>query len=153
MKDIPGFEGLYAITDTGKVWSYRSNKFLKPRYNPAGYTRVHLCGKDYKIHRLVALVYIPNINNLPEVNHLNEKKDDNRVENLEWTTHINNCNYGTRNKRHGDKCKKRVYVPEIKTWFDGLTDAAAILGLKYGSVTTAVRTGGSLKGYHFTYIN
>ena len=58
MKDIVGYEGLYAITSCGKVWSYKSKKFLKPSDNGHGYSFVRLCKdgkvKNYKIHRLVA---------------------------------------------------------------------------------------------------
>jgi len=61
---------------------------LKPAKNSDGYLNVHLYagdgGKSIKVHRIVAAAFIPNPDNLPEINHKNEKKDDNRVENLEW---------------------------------------------------------------------
>lgn len=103
MKDIEGYEGLYAITSCGKVWSYKSKKFLKARYDKDGYISVAL-RKDGKtkyffVHRLVAMAYIPNPNNLPEVNHKNEIKSDNNINNLEWCTRKYNANYGTIKER------------------------------------------------------
>lgn len=70
---------------------------MKPRYYRGGYTQVALCkdGKIYtkKIHRLVAEAFIPNPNNLPEVNHINKIRDDNRMDNLEWCTREYNNRY------------------------------------------------------------
>ena len=86
MKDIPGWEGLYACTTNGDIWSYRSDKFLSPTKNKRGYLHVGLSkdGKryDYRINRLVAITFLDNPNNLPQVNHKNGIKTDNRVENL-----------------------------------------------------------------------
>ena len=108
MKDIKGYEGLYAITSCGKVWSYRRKKFLKPVANRVGYFYVNLCingnHTSYAIHRLVAEAYIPNPENLPEINHKDENKENNCLQNLEWCNRKYNINYGTRN----DKLKKPI---------------------------------------------
>ena len=105
MKDIPGYEGKYAATSCGKIWSYKSKKFLKPKSDKDGYYKVNLYydgkQKTYFIHRLVALTYIPNPNNLPQVNHKSEIKTENFIDNLEWCTGEYNTNYGTRNERAG----------------------------------------------------
>lgn len=77
MRDIPGFEGLYAVTSCGKVWSYKSKKFIKPYRIGNGYLAVKLAGKNYRVHRLVAMTYIPNPENLPFVNHKDENKHNN----------------------------------------------------------------------------
>lgn len=95
MKDIKNYEGLYAVTSCGRVWSYKYKKFLTPEDNGHGYFRVKLCkdGKEkkYMIHRLVAEAYIPNPDNLPQVDHIDENKAHNYVNNLQWITNRDNC--------------------------------------------------------------
>ena len=108
MKDIKGYEGLYAITPEGEVWSYRRKKFLKTVANKVGYFYVNLCingnHTSYATHRLVAEAYISNPENLPEINHKDENKANNCLQNLEWCDAKYNINYGTRN----DKIKKPI---------------------------------------------
>lgn len=103
MKEIKGYEGLYAITSCGKVWSHRRKKFLKPVANGWGYLEVRLCvngeSKHRRINRLVAEAYIPNPDNKPFVNHIDENILNNNVNNLEWTTARENNIYGTRIER------------------------------------------------------
>ena len=95
MRDIKGYEGLYGITSCGKVWSYRNERFLKPIDNGRGYLFVVLfkdgVHKQYYIHRLVAEAYIPNIDNLPQVDHIDNDKNHNYINNLQWLTNRDNC--------------------------------------------------------------
>lgn len=105
-KDIPGYEGIYQVSTSGRVKSLKFGKerILKPIRNNCGYLQVELCKngecKRFYVHRLVAQVFLPNPNNLPEVNHIDEDKINNRVENLEFCDRIYNINYGTRTDKY-----------------------------------------------------
>ena len=112
MKDVVGYEGLYAVTSCGKVWSYKRKKFLTPWTVRGGYLQVKLLkdneNKMYYVHRLVAMAYIPNPENLPEINHKDENKTNNCLQNLEWCDAKYNSNYGTRNDRLASSNKKPI---------------------------------------------
>ena len=101
MKDIKNYEGLYAVTSCGKVYSYKRKKFLKPLATIWGYLRVNLYKDDkmksYMIQRLVAEAYIPNPENLPQVDHIDENKTHNYLNNLQWITSRDN-NRKSKNK-------------------------------------------------------
>ena len=91
-KDIEGYEGLYMVSNFGRIKSLHRNGKIMRLYNSTyGYLRVHLSknkeGKHYFVHRLVAKAFIPNDNNFPIINHKDENKKNNSVDNLEW------CNY------------------------------------------------------------
>lgn len=99
-KPIVGYEGLYEVSNAGRVRSlFRYKKVLKPFVTRNGYCVVELfkdkVGKMMSIHRLVATAFIPNIDNSPQVNHIDENKCNNRAENLEWCTAKYNMNFGT----------------------------------------------------------
>lgn len=98
-KDIPSYNGLYQVSNLGRVYSNYYNRLLTPELN-RGYLRVSLSkdkkAKHYLIHRLVALAFIDNPMNLPCVNHKNEIATDNRADNLEWCDITYNNNYGAR---------------------------------------------------------
>lgn len=104
-KDVVGYEGLYQVSNLGSVRSLRSGKPkpLKQRPDADGYKTLDFCvygvQQTFKVHRLVAEAFIPNFKNLPEINHKDENKANNRVDNLEWCTHEYNCEYGTVKER------------------------------------------------------
>ena len=126
-KDIPNYEGLYQASNLGNVRSLdkivnagnqfgckfkitKKGKVLKQHINKYGYKRVTLIvdnkAKNFQSHRLIAQTFIPNPNNLPQVNHKDENKLNNKVENLEWCDSCYNINYGNRNKLVAEKLKK-----------------------------------------------
>ena len=115
-KDIEGYEGLYMVSSLGRIRTTKTQKIRKLVHNPKGYLMVKLCkngvSKGYSVHRIVCETFIPNPYNLPQVNHKDENKENNNVDNLEWCTNEYNHNYGTRNKRVSEKL---VGNPKMKT--------------------------------------
>ena len=120
-KPIKGYEGLYEVSNTGKVKSlnYRGTKkekLLTPKENNSGRLMVGLQNRNkpkyYLIHRLVAQAFIPNPNEYPEINHIDENPKNNVVDNLEWCTRIYNVHCYQRN--HPDYAKSRKYVTRRK---------------------------------------
>lgn len=95
-RPIKDYEGLYEVSSLGRVRSAQTNKLKKTRVGKTGYVYV-LLWKDNKdrlctVHRLVAYAFIPQIEGKPFIDHINTNRDDNRVENLRWCTHQENCN-------------------------------------------------------------
>lgn len=112
-----GYEGKYEVSNLGRVRSLNylrtgKAKLLKQQLDKHGYKRVGLYedgkAKSLLVHRLVAMAFLPNPNNLPMVNHKDENKTNNNVSNLEWCTVSYNNNYGTRNERVGKKTRKQM---------------------------------------------
>ena len=102
-KDIENYEGLYKVSNQGRIYSLISNKFLKTRKEKSNYLLIDLCKngkkKTYSVHRLVASTFLPNPSNLPQVNHKDENPSNNHLENLEWCDAKYNTNYGSRTER------------------------------------------------------
>lgn len=156
-RDINGYEGLYQVSNTGRVRSlgkwidrkckgkkWQEEKILKPKINKKGYQSVCLykngVKKLFQVHRLVAQAFIPNPNNYPCVNHKNEIKDDNRVDNLEWCTVKYNNIYNGRQKRITAKRKKITLQIDqntneiIKEW-SSIKEVEKELGLPGGNIS------------------
>jgi len=108
-RDIPGYEGKYLVSNLGRIlsrkwtmdkWNHPLGRILTQRTDDFGYKFVMLSSypkrKRMSVHRAVALAFIPNPDNLHQVNHKDEIRDHNRVENLEWCTVLYNNRYGHR---------------------------------------------------------
>ena len=103
-KPVVNYEGLYEVSSDGRIRSlFRYKKELKPSITGNGYATVELfknkVGKRLSVHRIVAMAFIPNENNLPEVNHIDENKLNNNVSNLVWMSKKENMSWGTRTQR------------------------------------------------------
>ena len=142
-RDIKGFEGKYQVSNLGNVKSLNYNKTGEPKlltgsFDKDGYHQVILSKNSqknhFKTHRLVAQEFIPNPDNLPMVNHKNEQKNDNRVENLEWCDAKYNINYGSRKQKVSKALSKPVMCVETGQVYKNALVAAAELGLDNSSI-------------------
>ena len=136
-RPVVGFEGLYEVSSLGRVRSLNYNregiiKVLNACVDGSGYLQVQLSKKGKvshrHIHRLVAEAFIPNPENLPQVNHRDECKTNNAVWNLEWCDKFYNMNYGTCPEKIGQKLRKPVVQYDlegnvVKVW-KSITEAA-----------------------------
>lgn len=146
MKDIKGFEGKYAITSCGRVWSYLSNKFLKPTITHDGRRTVMLNDRKWHpIHRLVAEAYIPNPNNLDTVDHIKRIHDGGLdcVNNLRWMSKSDNCSRNI----------KETLCVETGIVYTSVQEAAEKTGINKGNIASVCsgkrKTAG---GYHWRHI-
>lgn len=134
-KDIEGYEGIYEVSSKGQVRNIRSGKVLKQQKSDKGYCKVKLrkdgVTKEYRIHRLVAMAFIPNPDNLPQVNHKSEVKTENSVDNLEWCDDEYNNHYGTGKTRSGESRKKPIIafdgIHKLGTYYPSTKDASVFL--------------------------
>lgn len=162
--DITTHKGLYQISDLGRVRNSKG-QILTGYTNNNGYQMVHLRTKNnnklYSIHRLVAIHFIPNPDNLPCVNHKDENKLNNKAKNLEWCTYKYNVNYGTGNKRRS-KTKinntyntKAVRCTELKKTFASTREAQRKTGIDCSQISAVCNHKKNYKtagGYHWHYV-
>ena len=152
VKDFPN----YLVSDKGEIYSLYTNKYLSPKTTEFGYLVVILTHngikKTKRVHRLVAEAFIPNPNNLPEINHKDENKLNNSVDNLEWCNRTYNNNYGTRNSKVSYAMSKKVICVETGIIYDSITFASKSTGVNRTGISKVVtgerETAG---GYHWEY--
>ena len=171
-KAIAGYEGLYEVSDQGRVKSLNYNhtgtdRILRSRKNRGGYLYVNLHKDGHRktitVHRLVATAFISNPSNLETINHKDEDKTNNTVGNLEWMSIKDNINYGTRNKRASetqinDKNKsKEVQMFDMKgnllAAFPSTHEAERVTGIYHSHISKCC-TGRSKSagGYVWRYL-
>lgn len=135
-RDVKDYCGYYQVSNFGNVYSVRSDKQLKHSKNRGGYLFVVLCTdskpKQFKVHRLVAISFLTNPDNKPQVNHIDEDKTNNRLDNLEWVTAKENTNYGSRNKKaakSNSKNIKVIYQDNTYEYWDSASEFAREFGI------------------------
>ena len=174
-KPISGYEGKYEISNLGRIKSYaqknRAGRITEGYEDKKGYRNIYLykkpqCGKWHKIHRLVAMTFIPNPDNLPQVNHKDENKSNNCVDNLEWCDNNYNNHYGTRAQRAAESNKncpttsKKVYSVDADGHIEhyvSIGEAERITGLYHGNIVRTLKGRtprcGGLKWYYENELN
>lgn len=166
-KEIAGTDGCYYVSTHGRVYSaqrlvkfgaryrYTEPKILTPRKKPNGYLQVQIFKDNYHVHRLVAEAFLDNPLNLPQVNHKDEDKTNNTVENLEWCSEKYNCNYGTGKKRAVERRMAKYAVINLETGiiYSCPMEAYRATGIHNDSITKVCsgkhKTAG---GYHWEYV-
>lgn len=151
-KDIKGYEGLYQVSNVGQVKSLIRNKLLKPEIR-GGYLRVCLHKENKRkkifIHRLVAEAFLSNEDELPEVDHINGDRTDNRVCNLQWITRVEN-----NRKKQYDIIPRYVQCVETGEIFESITAAAKSVNRDPSTMGRHLKgLAQSCAGLHFKYYN
>ena len=178
-KDVVGFEGKYVVSSIGRVaalsfpieagtlhYCRRPHLLTTRRISNGYFTTALSCGKNQSrgiyVHRLVATAFIPNPDNLPHINHRDEDKSNNRLENLEWCTVRYNVNYGTAIERRrktweqlSHNCKKVAMLDEdgeIIRVYKGLRYAAENIHRNYSAISFAIKHHTKCAGHHWAFV-
>lgn len=166
-KDIKGYEGIYEVSSFGRVRTHKDKitystrhgvrhwkqRVLKPKTTKTREPRVSLWkdkkSKDYLVHRLVAVAFIPNPENKPTVNHIDGNPENNSVDNLEWATYKENNNHAFDNGLI--ETSKGVILVDKSTQemfrFRSLAKASKFLGRNAGYLSSILQRGKKLDGY------
>lgn len=169
-KPVVGYEGKYEVSNLGNVRSldYRHTKtthIIAKTYDSNGYFKVNLkvngVAKNLTIHRLVAMAFIPNPNGFNQVNHKDENKENNNVENLEWCTASYNSSYGTRPSRLSKHFKNysqyskpviHIGLNNVETYYPSMKEAERATGIKQGNISNCCNGKQKCtKGNYFKY--
>lgn len=150
-KDIPNYEGMYQASNLGQIRSLRRNgtlgRILKGEIDDSGYIKVALSKnnkiKKYKIHRLVAQTFIPNLNDLPQINHKDGNKKNNCINNLEWCTASYNTRHSYINNLNKTKGKKIIVINKLNNkeiYYRSMRDASLKMGYNKGYLFKKIKT-------------
>ena len=165
-KEVYGFDVLYEISNMGRLRTKHDShkgyqkdyKYLTPTDNGNGYLRVNIKRKSKQttvyIHKLVAEAFIDNPQGYCEVNHKDENKTNNNVSNLEWISHIDNCNYGTRNERVALKHGRFVRCNEKNIIYASIQKAAEDTGVVITAISNCLNgRSKTCAGYTWSYVD
>lgn len=186
-KEIPGFEGYFASNEgeilstvryvyskkTGDMVPFYRDKILSPRRTKTGYMCVGIGNKKTgghklaKVHRLVAMAFVPNPFNFPEVNHIDGNKENNCANNLEWVTHAYNVHHAyitgiqpfsslrhdlfMKNRKENSVCVVAVSGTGECIHFKSMQECADYIHVDRSCVSRACKNGGKVKGYFVNY--
>ena len=157
---IKNFENFYGIDTQGNVFGYKRKKIVMPVINKFGYRRIKLCKENklyyFQVHRLVAQTFIPNPNNLPQVNHKDGNKLNNSVDNLEWCTQSYNMKHAYKiglEKKSGKKVYQYDLNGDLIRIYDTIKEANLSLGLakKTSSLVRHCKDNKPYKGYIWSF--
>lgn len=157
MKLISGYDN-YFITEEGQVYNAKFNRYLKLTKTKNGYYFVNLSKNgaytSHYVHRLVAEAFIPNPDNKPEVNHIDEDKSNNSVSNLEWVTRKENINSGTVIQRSSINRGHKVKCIETGIIYSSFSSAAKAVGSDCSTLRQCALgiKGKTCKGFHWTVV-
>lgn len=169
-RDIPGWEGLYQVSDEGQVrviggrQGAIDKKLQNLKIRGCGYVYANLSRSHKKaqvgVHRLVAMAFIPNPENKPQVNHIDGDKTNNAVSNLEWVTQEENCSHSHRIGLHDEDIRRRsipVIATNISTGevteYKSAREASRVLGISQGTISAIAKKNleGLRTGFRFRY--
>jgi hypothetical protein len=147
-KDVSGYEGLYAVTTEGRVWSYRRNKLMSPWTDMYGYSRVTFrkdgFEKDMRLHRLVGEAFIENPELKPQINHISGIKSDCKLVNLQWCTARENLQHASDmglNKTYKLSYHDKEMICQFHHTFDtSPKKLSELFGVKPSSIRYILRT-------------
>lgn len=168
-RPIAGYEGLYEVSSLGQVRSldriineifkgtpYTRNikgRVLRQRKIYRGYCAITLKNKSLFIHRIVAEAFVPNPDNLPEINHKDENKLNNRADNLEWCDRLYNVNYGTGIQRREKTIEQLTLDGQHVAYYTSIKNAERQLGFNQSYITKACRgKRNTAYGYQWRYV-
>ena len=163
-KPIKDYEGIYEVSNLGRIKTLSRTingrkmpeKIKKLDKTKQGYLRIELSknkiNKKYSVHRLVAQTFIDNANNYPCINHKDENKMNNNVDNLEWCTHLYNNLYNNKHKRNCKKIKQLDENYNIINIFESINEASEETNIIRTEISNCLnkrqKTAG---GYHWQY--